>query len=212
MKQLTGKQQRVLDFIETYISSNDESPTLFEIKKFLGVKALSTVHQHLRALEDKGYLSRDTNTERGINYVMNAGKFIGEFIKIPMVGTIVAGYPIEAVEEISEYIQVPAGDLKSTQDYIALRVKGDSMIESFILEGDVVIAEKTSAVRDGDMVVALVDNSEATLKYFYKEKSKDEKKHKIKLQPANKNYEPFIYNPGEVEVQGRVVKVVRDYR
>jgi repressor LexA len=86
------------------------------------------------------------------------------------------------------------------------------MIESFILEGDIVIAEKTSAVRDGDMVVALVDNSEATLKYFYKERSKDRKKHKIKLQPANKKYEPFIYNPGEVEVQGKVVKVVRDYR
>ncbi len=205
MKKLTAKQQRILDFVETYIDSNQESPTLFNIQSFLGVKALSTVHQHIKALETKGYLERDANSNRGINYVMNAGKFIGQFIRIPMVGTIIAGYPIEAVEDVSEYIQLPARDFSTLEQYFALKVKGDSMIDSYIAEGDVIVALKTAQVRDGDMVVALNRDGEATLKYFFTEGKK------IRLQPANPKYSPIILPKGDVLIQGKVVKVIRNY-
>jgi len=203
---LTVKQQRVLDFIETYISSNNQAPSLFDIKKFMGVSALSTVHQHIMALEQKGYLQKDLNSARGINYVMNAGRFIGQFIKIPMVGTIVAGYPIDAVEEITEYIELAGNSLNINKEYFALKVKGDSMRDSFIMEGDTIIAERTPNVRDGDMVVALTENSEATLKHFYKE-GKDT----IRLQPANPAYKPILLPLGSVQIQGKVVQVIRKY-
>lgn len=205
MKALTIKQQRILNFIESYIDSNEESPTLFDIQKFLGVKALSTVHQHIKALEAKGYLQRDANSNRGINYVMNAGKFIGQFIRIPMVGTIIAGYPIDAVQEITEYLTIPNGDLAAGHKYFALRVKGDSMIDSYIAEGDIVVAIETTAVRDGEMVVALNTEGEATLKYYF-----DEGK-QVRLQPANEKYKPIIYRKGEIQIQGKVVKVIRNF-
>jgi repressor LexA len=207
MQKLTARQQRVLDFIETYIDSNDQSPSLFDIKQFLGVRALSTVHQHIRALENKGYLQRDNNTSRGINYVMNAGKYIGEFIRIPMVGTIIAGYPIDAVEEVEEYIAIPSNQLNSANmhKFFALRVKGDSMIDSYIKEGDIVIAEKSTEPRDGDMVVALNSEGEATLKHFYNEGKR------VRLQPANPKYKAIYYQKGEIQIQGKVVQVVRKY-
>lgn len=207
MQSLTTKQQRVLDFIETYIDSNGSSPSLFDIKQFLGVSALSTVHQHIKALETKGYLQKDNNSARGINYVMNAGKYIGEFIKIPMVGTIIAGYPIDAVEEVEEYITLPATQLRSgnMHQFFALRVKGDSMIDSYIKEGDVVIAQKTTQPRDGDMVVALNGDGEATLKHFFDEGRR------IRLQPANPKYKPMYYAKGDLQIQGKVIQVVRKY-
>jgi repressor LexA len=196
-----------LDFIETYIDSNGSSPSLFDIKQFLGVNALSTVHQHIKALETKGYLQKDNNSARGINYVMNAGKYIGEFIRVPMVGTIIAGYPIDAVEDVEEYITMPSNQLRSgnMHEFFALRVKGDSMIESYIKEGDIVIAQKTTAPRDGDMVVALNGDGEATLKHFYDEGQQ------IRLQPANANYKPMFYKKGELQIQGKVIQVVRKY-
>lgn len=203
---LTIKQQKVLDFIETYIDSNNDSPTLFEIQKFLGVKALSTVHQYIKSLEQKGYLQKDANAARGINYIMNAGRYIGQFIRIPMVGTIVAGYPLEAVEEISEYLTFPSSSFSETKEYFALKVKGDSMVDSYIMEDDLVIVEKTHLVSDGDLVVALVDGGNATLKHFFKHAD-----NQIRLQPANQKYKPFIYPVGEVEIQGKVVQIIRKY-
>lgn len=205
MKGTTVKQQRILDFVETYIESNGESPSLFDIQKFLGVKALSTVHQHIKSLESKGLLSRDANSARGINYVMNAGKYIGEFIRIPMVGTIIAGYPIEAVEDIDQYFQVPAGSLPKDGEYFALKVKGDSMIDLYIAEGDIVIVRKTSQVHNGEPVVGLDPNGNATLKLFYDEGDR------IRLQPANPKYEPLYFNKGELQIQGKVVQVMRVY-
>lgn len=210
MKQLTSKQERILNFIETYIDANGQSPSLFDIKQFLGVQALSTVHQHIKALEQKGYLQKDSHSSRGITYIMNAGKFIGEFIRIPMVGTIIAGFPIDAVQEIIDYIDVRVtskNQRKFTADkkFYALEVRGDSMIDSFIKEGDTVIVEQTTAAKPGDMVVALTRNSEATLKHYYPEGDR------VRLQPANPNYPPLYFAKGEVEIQGRVVQVVREY-
>jgi repressor LexA len=207
MQKLTAKQQRILNFIETYIESNEQSPSLFDIQKFLGVKSLSTVHQHIRALENKGYLQRDTHSTRGINYVMNAGKHIGEFIRIPMVGTIIAGYPIDAVEEVDEYIMLPSNQLGNANQhqFFALKVKGDSMVDSFVTEDDLVVAVKTTSVRDGDMVVAINPDGEATLKYFYDEGER------VRLQPANENYQPIYYPKGGVEIQGKVVQLIRKF-
>ncbi|MFW5702932.1 MAG: transcriptional repressor LexA [Candidatus Dojkabacteria bacterium] len=203
MPKLTTKQQRILNFIETYIESNGQSPSLFEIKQFLGVKALSTVHQHIRALEQKGYLQKDTGAARGINYVMNAGRFIGEFIRVPMVGTITAGSPIEAVEEVEEYI--PVYGLLDTHNPYALRVRGDSMIDAHVLDGDIIVVEKISVANNGDMVVALNENNEATLKKFYDEGER------IRLQPANQKYEPIYYPKGQVQIQGRVLTTIRQH-
>lgn len=205
MRELTAKQQRILDFIETYIDSNQKSPTLFDIQKFLGVKALSTVHQHIKALETKGFLQRDANSNRGINYVMNAGKFIGQFIRVPMVGTIVAGYPIQAVEDVSEYLQLPAGQLRQDEKYFALKVRGDSMIDSYVAEDDIVVVMETNRARNGEMVVALNADGEATLKYFYDEGAR------VRLQPANPQYKPIYLRKSEVQIQGRVVQVIRKY-
>jgi repressor LexA len=206
MPNLTTKQQRILDFIETYIDQNGNSPSLFDIQKFLGVRALSTVHQHIRSLEAKGLLSRDRNSARGINYIMNAGRFIGELIRVPMVGTIIAGYPIEAVEEVEFYLQLPSTTLQKNVEYYALKVKGDSMIDSYIMEGDLVVVEKRSTPKRGEMVVALTGNGDATLKHFYDEGAQ------VRLQPANPRYQPLIYPKGEVQVQGVVVKVIRDIK
>lgn len=207
MQRLTTKQQQILHFIENYIEEKQQSPSLFEIKNYLGVSALSTVHQHIKSLEVKGYLQKDNNSTRGINYIMNAGKFIGEFIRVPMVGTIIAGNPIDAVEQVEEYISLPAAQLKSANmhQFYALKVKGDSMIDSYIKEGDIVVVLKTSVVRNGDMVVALNPEGEATLKHFY-----DEGK-KVRLQPANPHYQPIIYAKGQVQIQGKVVQVIRRY-
>lgn len=207
MQRLTAKQQQILNFIEQYIEVKNESPSLFEIKNYLGVSALSTVHQHIKALEAKGYLQKDSNSTRGINYIMNAGKFIGEFIRIPMVGTIIAGYPIDAVEQVEEYITVTAKELHSANmhQFYALRVKGDSMIDSYIKEGDIVIIQKTSSVHDGEMVVALNPEGEATLKHFYDEGPR------VRLQPANPNYQPIYYPKGQVQIQGKVVQVIRRF-
>jgi repressor LexA len=207
MQKLTAKQQRILNFIETYIESNGQSPSLFDIQKFLGVKSLSTVHQHIRALENKGYLQRDTHSTRGINYVMNAGKHIGEFIRIPMVGTIIAGYPIDAVEEVDEYIMLPSNQLGNANQhqFFALKVKGDSMVDSFVTEDDLVVAVKTTSVRDGDMVVAINPDGEATLKHFYDEGER------VRLQPANEKYQPIYYPKGGVEIQGKVVQLIRKF-
>jgi len=206
MSNLTTKQRHILQYIDEFIENNGDSPSLFEIQKFMGVKSLSTVHQYIKAIEEKGYLQKDSTAARGITYIMNAGKYIGQMIKIPMVGTIIAGYPIDAIEQISEYIKVPL-DLKLDRnlDYYALKVRGDSMKDSYIAEGDIVIVLKTTIVKNGEMVVALTKNGEATLKHFYLEGDM------IRLQPANIEYKSILIPKGDLQIQGKVIQVLRYY-
>jgi len=199
---LYPKQRKVLKYIEGYIAESGYAPTLTEIKNFMGVKALSTVHEHLIKLEDKGFLER-TDGRRSIKLKLTKGLFSGVLISVPLVGMITAGQPIDAIED-PEKINVPLpAELVGDRRVFCLKVRGDSMIESLISDGDVVVCEKVEFVQDGDTVVALLDDNTATLKKFYRER------HCIRLQPANENYKPLRVK--NVTIQGRVIAIYRKY-
>ncbi len=200
----TPQQKKILNFIEKYIDENGVSPTLLEVKEFIGVNSLGTVYEHLDKLEMKGLIQRDKNAPRGIRYLINVGRFIGEMIQVPMVGTIQAGYPIDFDQDSNETIEVPLSFIKG-KDVFALRVKGDSMIDAMINEGDIVICQRTSEVKNGDMVAAMVDHREATLKRIFR------KGNEVILRPENPKYKDIVRKEGEVEVQGKVLTVIRNY-
>ena len=195
---LTKRQKQVLDFIKVFIKKHDYAPSLDEVKDHLGLSSVSTAHFHVQALQQKGFLRKDDNRPRTIEISKNGGPNVRE---LQLAGTIAAGQPIEAIEG-HDTIQVPALLVPNKgRHYFALKVKGDSLIEDGILDGDVVIAEQTNVAKDGDLVVALTENNEATLKYFYKEK------HRIRLEPRNRALKPFFVPA--CTIQGRFVSLLR---
>lgn len=205
---LPRKKRAILDFIKTYVDKHGFAPTLTEIAEHFGVSALSTVHEHMQYLEDMGFIKRDG---RNVEIVdprslekENAGEAYveGASIQLPLVGLITAGYPIEAIEDRTATLPVPRELVKSANSYI-LKVKGDSMIESLIADGDFVIVEKREYARDGDIVVALLEDGSATLKQYFKEKNF------IRLQPANKQYKPIKVK--QVVIQGKVTGIIRKF-
>jgi len=199
MQTLTKRQKQILDFIAEYIKKSDISPTYEEIKKRFKLKAPSTVHQHIEALIEKGYLNKNENS-RGVEIK----KSIDDFVSIPLAGSITAGRPIEAIEE-KETIAVPRINLPLGKEIFALKVIGDSMIQDNINDGDIVLVKKQSTANNGDKVVALIDNYEATLKKLYIEKNK------IRLQPANAKYKPIFIEPESLTIQGVVIDVIKNY-
>jgi len=197
MQNLTKKQKAILDYINLYISENGISPTIEEIKKKLKLKAVSTVHGHLNALEEKGYISRDTtSSSRNISLT----KTIKKILEIPILGRIAAGKPIEAIEDLGDTVSVVDPSITNTKDYYALRVTGDSMVDEGIFNGDVVVIKKQSVAENGQTVVAIIDENEATLKKIYREKNR------IRLEPRNPHMKPLFRI--DVEVRGVVVKVI----
>jgi len=197
---LTKRQKQVLEFIKTFIKKHDYAPSLEEVKDHLGLSSVSTAHFHVQALQQKGFLRKDDNRPRAIEISKNGGTNTRE---IQLAGTIAAGEPIEAIEG-HDTIQVPALLVPNKgRSYFALKVKGDSMIEDGILDGDVVIAEQINTAKDGDLVVALTENNEATLKYFYKEKSR------IRLEPRNRALKPLFLKT--CTVRGRFISLLRGY-
>ncbi len=197
---LTKRQKQVLDFITAFIKRHEYAPSLEEVKEHLGLSSVSTAHFHVHALQQKGFLRKDDNRPRTIEISKNGGTNVRE---IQLAGTIAAGEPIEAIEG-HDTIQVPALLIPNKgRQYFALKVKGDSLIEDGILDGDVIIAEQTNVARDGDLVVALTENSEATLKYFYKEKDR------IRLEPRNRALKPLFLRT--CTVRGRFVSLLRGY-
>ena len=197
---LTKRQKQVLDFIKAFIKKRDYAPSLEEVKEYLGLSSVSTAHFHVQALQQKGFLRKGENQPRAIEISKNGGTNVQE---IQLAGTIAAGQPIEAIEG-HDTIQVPALLIPNKRrKYFALKVKGDSLIEDGILDGDVVIAEQTSTAKDGDLIVALTENSEATLKYFYKEKNR------IRLEPRNRALKPLFLKA--CTVRGRFVSLLRGY-
>jgi len=195
---LTKRQKQVLDFIKAFIKKHDYAPSLEEVKGHLGLSAVSTAHFHVQALQQKGFLRKDDNRPRAIEISKNGGANVRA---IPLAGTIAAGQPIEAIEG-HDTIQVPVLLVPNkARNYFALKVKGDSLIEDGILDGDVVIAEQTNVAKDGDLVVVLTDNHEATLKYFYKEKDR------IRLAPRNHALKPLFVKA--CAIQGRFVSLLR---
>ena len=196
---LTKKQKRVLDFVEKYKNKNDYAPSLEEIKKHLKLSSVSTAHYHIKKLQEGGYLKKEKNQPRAIAVYEKE-----KMVRVPLLGTIAAGQPIEAVEE-KETIAVPRSKLDHAGKFYALRVAGDSMIDENINDGDLVLVKQQSAADNGQKVVALIGNREATLKKFYKERGQ------IRLQPANKNLAPIIVKRNqEFAIQGIVVDIIKN--
>jgi repressor LexA len=195
---LTKRQKQVLDFVKVFIKKHGYAPSLDEVKDHLGLSSVSTAHFHVHALQQKGFLRKDDNRPRTIEISKNGETNVREIL---LAGTIAAGEPIEAIEG-HDTIQVPALLIpKKDRKYFALKVKGDSLIEDGILDGDVVIAEQTSTAKDGDLVIVLTENNEATLKYFYKEKNR------IRLEPRNRALKPIFLQA--CAIQGRFISLLR---
>jgi len=200
---LPKQKQKILQYLKDYITDKGYAPTLSEIAKEFKVSSLATVHEHLQFLEASGFITRDKDKKRGITIPeLDRASAQRAAVLIPLVGTITAGAPIEAVEDRELEIPVPRELVKNKNAYI-LKVKGDSMVESLIADGDYVICEKTEYAKDGDTVVALLEDGTATLKKFFKTRSL------IRLQPANKKYKPLYTK--SVIVQGRVLGIIRKF-
>ncbi len=195
---LTPTKHKVIKFINSYTNKKGYSPTLEEIRKGLGLHSISTVHQHVQELEKSGRLKKKSKLHRSIEVPKNE-----EMIKIALLGTISAGQPIEATQE-RETIAVPKSRVANPNETYALRVQGDSMIEEGVEDGDTILVRKQNTAENGNKVVALLNGNEATLKTFYKEKGY------IRLQPANKNYQPIIIKgKQDISVQGVLLDVIK---
>lgn len=209
---LTRRQREVFDFIRQFIEDNSYSPSLEEIAKGMELSSLATVHKHLSNLATKGIIKRHWNKGRGIEIVSDLGSpnivqmQLDAAYKLPVKGTVAAGLPIEAYETDSERLAVPSEMVKNADDTFVLRVRGDSMIDDGIHEGDYLIVERNKDARNGQAVVALVNGYETTVKRLYKEGEN------IRLQPANSTMAPIIVMAKDVEIQGIVVGLIRNYR
>jgi repressor LexA len=196
---LTKRQKEIFDFIRRYASRYGYPPTVREIGKAVGLHSSSTVHAHLANLEKVGLLRRDPTKPRAIELLVDKAKRAMRGPGLPLVGHVAAGEPILAEENIEEYVQLPAAIGGEQGDYI-LEVKGDSMRDAGILEGDYVVVSEADDADNGQIVVALIED-EATVKRFYREKDR------VRLQPANKAYKPI--RTRDAKVLGRVIGVYR---
>ncbi len=210
---LTRRQKELYDFLLSFVDQHGYSPSFEEIAEGMGLSSLATVHKHITNLEQKGLLKRDYNRSRSIDLLRPRGLMKTSLavaaaaaaqnnMTLPLLGRIAAGQPLEAVE-IPESISL--ADFTRSKEVYVLQVKGESMQDEHILNGDYVLVEKTNAARDGEIVVALVDGTEATLKRIYVEGSK------VRLQPSNAAMQPIIVPAVSVQVQGRVIGVLRKY-
>lgn len=198
---ITRRQKEVLDFISAFVQRNGYSPSFEEIARGLDLRSLATVHKHITNLQNKGLLARAHNRSRSIDVLPPRAKG-RPAERLPLAGRIAAGYPVEAAE-IPESISL--GDIVGNREVFALQVRGESMRDEHIVDGDYVLVEKTSTARAGEIVVALVRGSETTLKRFYPEGSM------VRLQPANTEMDPIYVPSAQVAIQGRVLGMLRRY-
>jgi repressor LexA len=202
MLPLTKRQREILDYLNEFIAQHGYAPSLEEIGRRFGLSSLATVHKHLTNLQEKGVIRRTWNRSRSLELV--PARTGSRAVELPLLGYVAAGLPIEAVAS-NESIAVPE-DLVSKRDTYVLRVRGDSMIDEQIRDGDLVIVEDRKTADNGEMVVALLRGSDVTLKKFYRESTG-----RIRLQPANPAMQPIFVEPAQVQVQGVVVGVMRKY-
>jgi len=198
-KELTKRQREIFDYIGSYLSKHGYPPTVREIGKAVGLHSSSTVHAHLSKLESLGVVKRDPSKPRALEVMVQRAKKAVRPSGLPLVGQVAAGQPILAEENIEEYLDVPDVIGGEDGDYI-LRVRGDSMVDAGILDGDFVVVRPTERGRDGEIVVALLED-EATVKRFFREKDQ------IRLQPENKSMKPI--RTRDAHLLGRVVGVFR---
>lgn len=211
---LTKKQKELLDFLTNHAEKNDVPPSFDEMRDALGLASKSGIHRLVSGLEERGYIRRLANRARAIEIlkpVKAAADSIGrnvaaaaDAVSLPMLGRIAAGTPIEALSDPSNHMEVPASML-GRGEHFALEIIGDSMIEAGILEGDTVVIERSNTADHGDIVVALIQKHEATLKTFLKEPGR------IGLQAENPKYETRYFQTNDVEVQGRLTGLIRKY-
>jgi repressor LexA len=204
---LTKRQKQVLDFISGFQNENGYCPSYEEIAQGLSLASLATVHKHISALEAKSYLKRGFNQSRSLEL---APKYLQEqrrnrpVTEIPLMGRIAAGLPVEAVEQ-REVLNL--ADFAGNGNTYALEVRGESMIEDHICDGDLILLEKATQAHEGDIVVALVTGAETTLKRFYREPGDQ-----VRLQPANSALKPIVVPARDVQIQGRLLAVLRKYK
>lgn len=217
---LTSKQLKLLNYLRKSFKNNKISPSFEEMKIALGLKSKSGIHRLVSALEERGFIKRLHNKARAIK-IINENEEENIHSKrsynkknlleldtaknVKIYGKIAAGTPIEAIENPEGYMSIPSEMIKNTNQHYALKVSGESMIDAGILDGDIAVLEKTEYVKNGDIVVALIDSQEATLKRIRK------KSNAIALEPANKNFETRIFGPKRVTIQGKLVGIIRNY-
>ena len=215
---LTKRQFRVLAFLDSFVRRNGYCPSYDEVRKALGLASLATVHKHMNTLQRKGYIRRDPNRSRSIEVIDRRPMIEAEALSakgendpgpvhradsLPLLGRIAAGRPVEA---LANRESLSLKEFVGNRNAYVLQVKGDSMIEDHICDGDFVVVESTSRADNGDTVVALLEGNEATLKRFYRERDG-----RLRLQPANSSMAPIFMETGELEIQGRVIGVLRKY-
>ncbi len=200
---LTKRQREILDYLTRYISDHGYAPSFEEIADTMGYGSLATVHEHLTNLERKGVIRRSYNESRGIEVLTTARR--PGVAELPLLGAVAAGQPIEAVAD-EETLAVPESLLPPTGESYVLRVRGESMIDEHIRDGDLVVVHARQTARNGETVVALVDGTHATVKKFYRERDG-----RVRLQPANATVAPIYVRPEDVQIQGVVVGVIRRY-
>ena len=210
---LTRRQKQVYDFLAHFVEEHGYSPSFEEIGDGLGLSSLATVHKHVSNLEQKGLLKRDYNRSRSIDILKPRGRMKRSFagaaaliaangLTLPLMGRIAAGRPLEAMENPET---ISLADFTRSKDVYVLQVTGESMQDEHIVNGDYVLVEKTNTARDGEIVVALVNGSDATLKRMFREGDK------IRLQPSNAAMAPIVVPAATVQIQGRVIGVLRKY-
>ena len=205
MDNLTKRQDEILKYIKEYIVSHGYPPTVREIGKDLGVSSPATIHTHLNKLVEKGFIKKDNSKNRAIELLVE-NEFIEKnetTIEVPLLGKITAGSPIEAIEMPDEYFSLPAYLVPNNKEVFTLKVSGESMINAGILDGDIVIVQKQNVARNGEIVVAMNDDNEVTLKTFYKEDGY------FRLQPENDTMDPIILN--NVTILGKAIGLYRKF-
>ena len=205
---LTHQQEKLLQFINNFQLKSNVTPSFDEMKDGLGLRSKSGIHRILSALEERGYIKKLNNRARAIEVLKfpnNKTKYSNnDSITIPILGKIAAGHPIEAITDNTNYIDIPQS-LLGKGEYFLLEVEGDSMINAGIFDGDQVIIEKRNDAKNGEIVVALIDNNEATLKRIYK------RGQQLALQPENPAFKTVIYGPDRVQIQGILKQLIRKY-
>lgn len=203
MDNLTKRQEEILDYIKQYIVAHGYPPTVREIGASLGVSSPATIHTHLNNLENKGFIKKEETKNRAIELLVDNEYEVKEekSVDVPLLGKITAGSPIEAIERPNEYFSLPAYLIPKNKEVFTLLVNGESMINAGILDGDIVIVERSNTARNGEIVVAMTDENEVTLKTFYKETNY------FRLQPENDTMEPIILN--NVSILGKAIGLYR---
>ena len=210
---LTSKQLKLLNYLKESFKNDKVSPSFEEMKNGLGLKSKSGIHRLITSLEERGFVKRLHNKARAIKVITsneevslkNFNSSHDQAKNVKVYGKIAAGTPIEAIENPEGYMNIPSEMIKNANQHYALKVSGESMVDAGILDGDIAVLEKTETVKNGDIVVALIDNQEATLKRIRK------KSNSIALEPANKNFETRIFGPKRITIQGKLVGIIRNY-